>query len=264
MENSAGERRRAFVVSFFLALTAGILFVFLFAEFFTARALGSLSHAENAVKIKVIGRQWWWQVVYLDPTPGNQVVAANEIHIPAGKPVELQIESHDVIHSFWIPNLHGKKDLIPGHATTLWLQADRPGRYPGQCAEFCGLQHAHMRLALFAHPESDYQKWLSEARKPAPPPKSDSEKKGFSVFMSKSCAMCHNIGGTPANGQVGPDLTHVAGREQIAANSFPTTRGYLAGWVINPQALKPGAHMPQNQLTPEELHSLLDYLETLK
>ena len=260
----AGEKRRTIIVGALVAGSAAILFYLMVAEFFTTRALGSLGTEANPLTIKVIGRQWWWEVQYLDPIPTNIVTTANEIHIPIGRAVQVQLDSRDVIHSFWIPNLHGKKDLIPGHPTTIWIKADKPGIYEGQCAEFCGFQHAHMRLLAVAHPPEAFTNWLAAAKQPASVPTDESAKRGYEVFMSKTCAMCHGIDGTPANGMVGPNLTHVASRSRIGANSFPTTRGYLAGWVLDPQHLKPGVRMPQHNLSPEDLRALLDYLETLK
>jgi cytochrome c oxidase subunit 2 len=258
------ERRMTSVVVVLVGITTVILFVLMIQEFFTARAVASFSQRKNPMTIKITGHQWWWEVHYPAEIASNILTTANEIHIPVGRPIQFQLQSSDVIHSFWIPNLHGKKDLIPGHPTSTWLQADRPGIFRGQCAEFCGFQHAHMRLVVVAESQEKFNSWLAAQSKPAPTPTTDSAKIGYAVFMSKSCAICHAISGTPANGMVGPNLTHVASRKELAANSFPTARGYFGGWVINPQSLKPGVHMPQNQFAPGELQALLDYLETLK
>jgi cytochrome c oxidase subunit 2 len=259
-----GERRRIIIVGALVTVSAGILFYLMVNEFLTARALGSLGTETNPLTIKVIGRQWWWEVQYPDLIPSNIVTTANEIHVPTGRAIQVQLESHDVIHSFWIPNLHGKKDLIPGHPTSIWIKADKAGTYVGQCAEFCGLQHAHMRLVAVVESPEKFTNWLSDAKQLASPPQTENAKRGFEVFMSKTCVMCHTINGTPASGMVGPNLTHLARRSRIAANSFPANRGYLAGWILNPQHLKPGVRMPQHNLSAEELHALLDYLETLK
>jgi cytochrome c oxidase subunit 2 len=172
--------------------------------------------------------------------------------------------SRDVIHSFWAPNLSGKKDLIPGKATETWFQADTPGVYRAQCAEFCGHQHAKMALFVVAEPMDRFLAWLESQRHAATPPSDSTAKKGEQVFMAGSCALCHQISGTPAAAHLGPDLTHLASRLTIAAGTLPNTRDYRAGWIIDPQAIKPGTLMPATQLTPDELTALLAYLETLK
>jgi cytochrome c oxidase subunit 2 len=239
------------------------LFFLLIDDHVVGRALRNLPK-ENAVKIKATGHQWWWEFRYEDPTPSNILETANEIHIPVGRPVDFELQSPDVIHSFWIPNLHGKRDMIPGHTTHTTMQADRPGTFWGQCAEFCGYEHALMRFKVVAEPEAEFQKWLAASRQPAPEPTTETAKKGKTIFLGRTCVMCHTIQGSGAGGMIGPELTHIASRSHIAAGSFPNTRGYLAGWIANPQQLKPGVRMPPNTLAPDELQSLLDYLETLK
>jgi cytochrome c oxidase subunit 2 len=219
---------------------------------------------EKAVRIRATGHQWWWEFRYDDPTPSNMFTTANEIHIPIGRPVEFELQSTDVIHSFWIPNLHGKRDMIPGHPTRTVLQADKAGTYWGQCAEFCGYEHAKMRFKVVAESDADFQKWLAAARQPAAEPTTDSQKKGRAIFLGRTCVMCHTIGGTIAGAMTGPELTHLASRSKIAAGTLPNTRGYLAGWIANPQQIKPGVRMPPNALPPDELQALLDYLESLK
>jgi cytochrome c oxidase subunit 2 len=200
----------------------------------------------------------------MDPEPSNLLTTANEIHIPVGRPIDFELQSADVIHSFWIPNLSGKRDMIPGRATHTVMQADRPGTYWGQCAEFCGYEHAKMRFDVIAEPEADFQKWLAASRQPAAEPTTDSQKRGQQVFMGRSCVMCHTIQGTMAGGMIGPELTHLASRSKIAAGSLPNKRGHLAGWIADPQQIKPGIRMPPNALAPAELQALLDYLENLK
>jgi cytochrome c oxidase subunit 2 len=261
----APERRRQVVVAGAVGVTIVVLFVLLIGDFATGRAIHSL-HAPDAeaLTIRITGRQWWWEVQYQDAVPANIVITANEVHIPVGRPVKFELQSNDVIHSFWVPNLHGKKDLVPGHSLATWIQADRPGTFYGQCAEFCGHQHANMRLAVVAEPEEQFQAWLAAARLPAPEPLDAQQARGRQVFMSSSCVMCHTIGGTTAMGRVGPNLTHVASRPFLAAGAVPNTKGHMGGWIIDPQKLKPGTRMPQNVLTPEELRALLDYMETLK
>ena len=258
------ELRAGIVVAAAIAVTVLILFTFLIAEF----AVGQRIHAlddEQALKIRVTGHQWWWEVRYDDPVPANIVMTANEIHIPGGRTIAFELTSTDVIHSFWVPNLHGKTDMIPGHLSRTFIRADRPGEYWGQCAEFCGLQHANMRLQVIVYDkEEDFQRWLESQRQPAPDPTTERQKRGQQVFLSGSCVMCHTITGTPAGSKVGPDLTHIASRPRIAAGTLSNNRGNLGGWVTDPHGIKPGVRMPQNPLAPDDLQSLLDYLESLK
>jgi cytochrome c oxidase subunit 2 len=246
-----------------LAVTGLILFVFLIMSYRTGRASYTLQDP-NALSIKVTGHQWWWEVQYLDQTASNIFKTANEIHIPVGRPVQIRLTSTDVIHSFWAPNLDGKKDLLPGHETIIWLRADREGEYYGQCAEFCGHQHAHMRFVVIAEPVDKFYAWLDAQRKPSVQPSDEKQQKGQQVFLTSPCIMCHTIRGTDASGIVAPDLTHLASRKTIAAGTLPLTRGHLAGWITNSQEIKPGNRMPPIPLTPEDLQALLAYLESLK
>lgn len=243
--------------------TVVVLFGLLVADFSVGRALQP-GETGGALTIKITGRQWWWQIEYLERDPSKGFVTANELHLPLGRPVQLLLQSADVIHSFWVPSLEGKKDLVPGHQTALWITPDRPGRFRGQCAEFCGYQHAHMGLIAVVETPEEFEKWQEAQRASAPPPQTDSQKRGQEVFLTRTCAMCHAVQGTRANSRVGPPLTHFASQQTLAAGSFPNTRGHLAGWIMNPQAMKPGVRMPANPLAPDELHALLDYLETLK
>jgi cytochrome c oxidase subunit II len=247
-----------------VALTVVIQIAFLVANFALGRAVAAPPRDRQPIMIDVIGHQWWWEVRYQDPVPANQVTTANEIHVPVGRPVVLRMTARDVIHSFFAPNLFGKKDLIPGHTTQTWFQADTPGVYRGQCAEFCGHQHAKMAFLIIAEPQNQFAQWLGAQRNPAHPPSDTLQERGQLVFMSGSCAMCHAIGGTPAGGRVGPDLTHLASRRTIAAATLRNTRGNLGGWVVDPQRIKPGAYMPPNNLEPADLRALLAYLESLK
>jgi cytochrome c oxidase subunit 2 len=257
------KRGSTIAVSVATALTVLTLLGFLVADLVTGRALAAAPAARPLV-IDVTGYQWWWKVSYPDTQPSRSVQTANEIHVPVGRPVLIRGSAPDVIHSFWVPNLHGKKDLIPGHKTTTWFQADTPGVYRGQCAEYCGLQHAKMALFVIAEPPREFEAWLDRQRQPAPDPSNPTTRKGRKVFLAGSCSMCHNITGTMATGQVAPDLTHVASRLTIAAGTLPNTRGHLAGWILDPQAIKPGTKMPSNSLEPADLQALLAYLETLK
>ena len=245
------------------AATIVILFGLLFASVVTGRAIGSLGSTEGLV-IEVTGNQWWWDVEYHNPTPSLRVRTANELHLPVGRQVRLQLKSNDVIHSLWVPNLHGKMDLIPGRQTVLWLQADTAGVYRGQCAEYCGLQHAHMAFSVIAESPEAFERWLQGQRQTAPPPATPEQQQGLEVVEGGPCALCHTVRGTAAGGRTAPDLTHVATRRTIAAGTAPNTRGYLAGWIADPQHLKPGAKMPATGLSAEELQAVLAYLETLK
>ena len=245
------------------AATLVILFGLLFASVVTGRAIGSMQ-ADDALVVDITGNQWWWDVEYQNPTPSLAVRTANELHLPVGRRVRIQLKSNDVIHSFWVPNLHGKMDLIPGRQTVLWLQADVPGVYRGQCAEYCGLQHAHMAFSVVAEPPAAFERWLAAQRQTAPPPATPEQQVGLNVVERGPCALCHSVRGTAAGGRTAPDLTHMATRSTIAAGTAPNTRGYLAGWIADPQALKPGTRMPATGLSAEELQSVLAYLETLK
>ena len=246
-----------------VAATVAILFGLLVASVWTGSSVASL-HARSAVTIEVTGHQWWWEVAYDDAVPGRRAVTANELHFPVNRPVVLKVTSRDVIHSFWAPNLQGKRDLIPGYVTAIWLQADRPGIFRGQCAEFCGLQHAHMALDIVAESEAEFQRWLTGLRGPAPEPQTAEQRRGHDVFMANRCSACHTVAGTPAHGQVAPDLTHVATRRSIGAGTLPNTREHLTDWVRDPQASKPGNQMPPNPLAADDVRALLSYLETLK
>jgi cytochrome c oxidase subunit II len=245
------------------AVTIVILFGLLFASVITGRALGTLGSAEGLV-IEITGNQWWWDVEYHNPDPSLRVRTANELHIPVGRQVRIQLKSNDVIHSFWVPNLHGKMDLIPGRQTALWLQADTPGVYRGQCAEYCGLQHAHMAFSVIAESSDEFERWLTAQRQPAPPPATPEQVRGLEIVERGPCALCHAVAGTVAGGRTAPDLTHLATRSTIAAGTAPNTPGYLAGWIADPQHLKPGAKMPATGLSAEDLQAVLAYLETLK
>lgn len=229
----------------------------------TGEAMASLPR-DKALRIKITGHQWWWEAEYMDPVSGNQVSTANEIHIPIGEPVQIIGSSSDVIHSFWIPSLSGKKDLIPGHATATWIQADRAGIYRGQCAEFCGHQHAKMALLVMAEPRSQFNAWYNSQLQPAAPPSDSLSMAGEQVFMSKGCPLCHTVGGTRALGRIGPPLTHSGSSYTIAAGTLENTPGNLAGWIVDPQGIKPGVRMPPNDLSGSELQSLLAYLGSLK
>jgi cytochrome c oxidase subunit 2 len=243
--------------------TAVIVIAFLFIDVSTGSALARLG-GTKPLRIDVVGHQWWWEVKYVDPDPHNLVETANEIHVPVGRPVLIKMTSSDVIHSFWAPNLAGKKDLVPGHETITWFRADSAGVYRGQCAEFCGHEHAKMAFFVVAEPRLQFESWLQAQRGESKKPADSLTAAGERVFLTGPCAMCHTISGTGAGGTVGPNLTHLASRRTIAAGTLPNTTGNLAGWILDPQSLKPGVKMPPSQLDPQQLRALLSYLESLK
>ncbi len=247
----------------FTAVVVIILFAFLVADVLTGRSLHALATRPNPVRITLVGHQWWWEARYDEGTT-RVFTTANELHVPVGRPVEIIGKSEDVIHSFWVAPLHGKRDLIPGHVTTLWLEADRPGVYRGQCAEFCGLQHAHMAIYVIAEPEARYEQWRMQQADTALVPATPLAQQGRQVFLNGSCPLCHTIRGTPAGSNNGPDLTHVASRTTLAAGTLPNGPGALLGWIVNPHALKPGANMPGNALSSQDLQALLAYLGGLR
>jgi len=247
-----------------IVVTLVVLFTFLIVDFNHGRVLAAPPPDAEALTIAVKGHQWWWEVEYPDSAPQRRVTTANEIHVPVGRPVELRLTSGDVIHSFWVPNLSGKKDLIPGHQAVTWFRADQPGIYEGQCAEFCGHQHALMRLVVIAEPPAEFAAWYVSQLQPAASPVDATARRGQEVFLTRSCMLCHNVTGTPAGGRMGPDLTHLAGRRTLGAGTLANSRGNLSGWIVNPHAAKPGVRMPANPLSAVELNALVAYLETLR
>jgi cytochrome c oxidase subunit 2 len=258
------ERRCRNVVLSAVTITVIILFVFLIVSFSAGRSLTADLAQKNGLSIELTGHQWWWEVRYQDVDASNIFTTANEIHIPVGVPVTFSLKGGDVIHSFWVPNLAGKKDLIPGKINTIWLQADKPGVYRGQCAEYCGLQHAQMALWVVAEPPEQFNAWRQNQTQTSVQPTSDSQKHGQQVFLTSTCVMCHAINGTRAGSNSGPNLTHVASRNTIAAATLANTRDHLAQWIKDSQSVKPGNKMPQNNLAESDLQSLLDYLQSLK
>jgi cytochrome c oxidase subunit 2 len=259
----ARERRMTSVILVAVSATAAVLFLFMLLNFATGRQLTAAPGPE-ALQIRLTGHQWWWEVEYRDSIPSNWATTANEIHVPVGRPVVLELRSADVIHSFWAPNLGVKRDLIPGEETSVWFQADTAGVYRGQCAEFCGHQHANMAFLVVAEPADSFAAWLARQRDTASTPGDSVALRGQEVFLASSCVMCHAIQGTPAGSRVGPDLTHLASRRTLGAGTLPNTRGNLAGWIVDPQRIKPGVRMPPNELAPNDLQALLAYLERLQ
>ena len=220
-----------------------------------------------AVEIEVVGRRWWWEVKY----PDEGVITANEIHIPVGKPVKVKLQSADVIHSFWIPELHGKMDLIPTRINNIVIQADQPGVYRGECAEFCGLQHAHMGFMVVAESQADYDNWVKAQQQSAAQPTDQLAQQGQQVFLNAGCVFCHTVRGLEeqekeidrSSVDLGPDLTHIDSRLTIAGASLEKNKGNLAGWIVDAQHVKPGALMPNMDIDSQQLQALLAYLETL-
>jgi len=237
------------------ALILSFLFVLSLRDM---RAL-SAPESESDLTVEVVGHDWWWEVRY-----PNGTVTANEMHIPVGQPVLFKVRTGDVIHSFWIPQLQVKVDMLPEKVNELWVEADEPGRYRGQCAEYCGLQHANMIFYVIAEPRERFDEWLASETRPRETPAIGSARVGETVFLNGSCAGCHTIRGTDATGDVGPDLTHIGTRETIAAGVLDNTRSDMELWLRDPQHVKPGATMPPTELSPSELQAVLDYLQGLK
>ncbi|HEY7072408.1 MAG TPA: cytochrome c oxidase subunit II [Acidimicrobiales bacterium] len=247
-----------FVVLSGIVVTGTVLAVSFVVSLFVLDDLAAPA-ARQPLKVDVIAHTWWWEVRY----PGG-AVTANEIHIPVGEPVEVRLRTADVIHSFWVPELQVKQDLVPGMDNHLSLEADHAGRFRGQCAEYCGLQHAHMVFFVRAQPPADFEQWLADQERPAAEPTSALARQGRTTFEGSSCAGCHTIRGTTADGELGPDLTHLAGRETIGAGIDRLDPDTLARWITNAQDAKPGAAMPPTELTPDEVDAVVAYLMGLK
>jgi len=259
-----GDRRSTRWIVIGGVVFPGVVLSVLFVYVLQVQRAAGRPPADPDLVIEVIGNRWWWGVRYLSAGASREFETANEIHIPVGRPVRIRLVSRDVIHSFWVPRLQGKRDLIPGRVNGTWIQADAPGVYRGQCAEYCGLQHAKMGLLVIAQPPAEFAAWYAQQLRPAAPPADSIARRGQAVFSESGCAVCHTIRGTDARGELGPDLTHLASRRTLAAGTIPNTRGHLAGWIADPQALKPGNLMPAVPLDAADLQALLHYLETLR
>jgi cytochrome c oxidase subunit 2 len=256
--HAGGGRGSAAIIVVAGAIIPAIILVAVFAA--TVHAMTAFTGGgANPLPIQVIGRDWWWEVRY----PESGIATANEIHIPVGQTVKIELTAGDVIHSFWVPELQAKQDAIPGQTNTLLLDAKQPGTYRGQCAEYCGLQHAHMALYVVAQAPAEYAAWVKQESAPPAPP-TGAALQGQQAFLKATCAYCHAIQGTSAGGKTGPDLTHLASRGTIGAGVLPNTTANLAGWIVNPQTFKPGSNMPPSSLAPADLQAILTYLETLK
>jgi cytochrome c oxidase subunit 2 len=232
------------------------------ASFVADRSMANAA-AHEKLSITVTGNQWWWDVQYNAADNSKMVRTANELHLPVGVPVRIMLKSNDVIHSFWVPSLAGKQDLIPGRDTDITITPQKVGIYRGQCAEYCGAEHAKMALVVDVDSYPDFIKWWQHQLQTAPKPTTPLALAGYNYVTSRNCSACHAIAGTPASATVGPDLTHLASRRTLAA-SMPMTEGNLYGWVADPQSIKPGTKMPTIGLEPNELHAVVAYLETLK
>jgi cytochrome c oxidase subunit II len=235
--------------------------LFVVGDLFVIKTTQAPASTATRMTVRVIGHQWWWEVRY----PGTKAVAANELHIPARTPVRVVVTTADVIHSFWVPELNRKIDTIPGRTNAIELDAEQTGRYRGQCAEFCGLQHAHMAMYVFVDTPSAFRRWLAREEQPASTlPSSSLAAEGGRLFMNGPCSSCHAIRGTDADGFVGPDLTHVASRTTLGAVTIPNDREHLREWIVNSQHVKPGNLMPNFQASGRKLDGLVAYLEGLK
>jgi cytochrome c oxidase subunit II len=257
------EQQGTRIVLAAIAVVVVGLFALVFASVATDRALAGLPRG-NALTIELTGHQWWWEARYEDPDPSRTFVTANELHIPVGRPVLVKLLASDVIHSFWVPRLHGKADLIPGRTNTIELRADQAGVYRGQCAEFCGYQHAFMAFLVIAEAPDDYERWAERQRGSALAPSTDAQRRGQQLFLQGSCIMCHAVQGTDANARLGPDLTHVGSRATIGAGRLPNEPQQLSRWIADPQAVKPGVNMPANRMPASDLDALVAYLTSLQ
>jgi cytochrome c oxidase subunit 2 len=265
MEPDEPERQRSALkaVSIATGISVIILFSLLISSIFTTRGIAN-EQTPGQTQMILTGHQWWWQIEYDNVDQSKRFQTANELTLPVHTPINIHLRSSDVIHSFWVPNLNGKRDLIPRRDATINLNADRVGVYRGQCAEFCGQQHAKMAFWVNVVSPGDYDRWLHAQEAPSRIPSTSSQRKGMDVFMNSPCPLCHTIRGTNASGSTAPDLTHFASRRSIAAATVPNRRGFLAGWILDPQHLKPGNNMPPMVMEQGDLEPLLDYLESLQ
>ena len=240
-----------------------IVFVLFLATARTIYDVQGAAPPADALNVTVVGHQWWWEIRY----PGLGIVTANELHVPVSEPGKarptfLKLESADVAHSFWVPQLAGKTDLIPNRENRMWIEPTQPGTYVGNCAEYCGTQHAHMLLRVIVHRAEEFTKWVTEQKQLSVD--DPQTRAGRDVFFATACVNCHSIRGTPAGGTFGPDLTHLMSRETLGAGTAPNTAEKLRAWLRNPQTIKEGCNMPNMQLTDNELNQIVAYLVTLK
>ena len=245
------------------AMIGGPVLILIFFFYQTLTVMNAVSPAvpkDRQPDIVITGHQWWWEVDY----PGSNVVTANEVHLPVGKRLLMQMRSADVIHDWWVPELGNKMDLVPNQSNYLWLDINKPGKYIGACSEFCGAQHAWMRINVIAQDENDFNKWLAENAKAAVAPTDSLALKGAELFQSKTCGSCHRIQGTAATSNVGPDLTHLASRQTLLTGLLENNKSNLFKWINHPQQIKPGAHMPDFNFNKDTVTAIVHYLNQLK
>lgn len=259
-KNALSKRSRLRMVVLGGIVTPLIIIAVVFTDSFRVLTGFADMRESSDLVVEVVGHQYWWEVNY----PESGVVTANEIHVPVGSSITFNLTASDVIHSFWVPSLHGKLDMMPGKNTSITIEPEEVGTYRGQCAQFCGLQHANMAFLVIVEEQEVFDQWLSAQAQPAAEPRADSIiERGRDVYASSACVYCHAIKGTASVGVLGPDLTHLASRETLAAGTLENNPGNLAGWIIDPQHLKPGNAMPAVNLTGEELQAMLEYLNSL-
>lgn len=237
-----------------------LLVWFFYQSLATMHAVASPVAVDTEPDVIITGHQWWWEVDY----PKANVVTANEVHLPVGKHLLMEMRSADVIHDWWVPELGNKMDLIPKINNYLWLDINKQGKYIGTCSEFCGAQHAWMRINVIAEKENDFQKWLADNSKDAVVPTDSMAIKGAEIFQTQTCASCHRIQGTAATSNVGPDLTHVASRAELLTGLMKNNEGNLNKWISRPQQVKPGARMPDFQYGKDTINAIVSYLTQLK
>ncbi len=257
------QRNKARAVTWATVATAVTLLGMLIASVATGHAMATMP-AEHSVRVQVISHKWWWEFRYPVSGPATQFSTAYELHIPVGRPVELELVATDVIHSFWVPSLSGKRDAIPGKHNVLLIRADRAGSYEGQCAEYCGTEHANMRFLVIAESAAHFAAWRDHQLGSPAPPADPVRQRGLDVFMTSRCSTCHAIAGTDAFGTVGPDLTHLASRKRLAMGTLDNDPAHLSRWIDDPQRDKPGVQMPSTPLGAEDRRALLTYLAGLQ
>ena len=259
---TSGERGGLRWITVGVGLSSVVLLGFVV---WSTMTLAAISHAPSnpAFTVKVTAQRWWWAATYQNPDVSQSFTTANEIHIPVGQTVRFELSSRDVIHSFWVPSLGGKLDVIPGQTNVTWLRAERPGVYRGQCTNYCGEQHSHMNFAVVADPPETFEAWRKAQIQPAAEPQEALARDGENVFLTR-CATCHTVRGARAGGVVGPDLTHLMSRRTLAAGVIPNNVGWLSAWIGEPQQIKPGARMPDLPLSGADLNGVRAYLLTLK
>ena len=246
-----------------VTITVAILFVTSVWTVVTLAQVATPPADQRGPEITIVAHQWWWEIQYLDEDPARTFVTANEIHIPVGKPVRIGLTGSDVIHSFWVPSLTGKTDVIPGQTNMTWIEAEKPGIYRGQCTEYCGQQHAHMAIETIASQMDEFEAWRNNQLRPSPAATSPQAANDESIFVTR-CGICHTVRGSLAQGILGPNLSHLMSRRTIASGTLPNRPGDLAAWIADPQHVKPGNMMPQTGLSGAELASVLRFLKTLQ